>query len=275
MSSRVWIVGPIAWDTVIYLPSMPKPGKFVQAIQTIERPGGTAANAAIALATTGTETGFVGYLGNEHLSAQLRMTLEKSELKHLSITALEGPPSHVLIFVDEKGERTILGISPDRLDQVTLKGVDLRPGDIVVFLLWREHFAQDLALAKEKRCITVVGAEALALDISADIAIGSRSDITNIEVNSELFARIPRIALTNGKDGADEYMQGSHIHQPSVATNIVDTTGAGDAFLAGYVSVIARGEKVDGEALLVGSKWSAAAIATESSIPPHWKEVEK
>ena len=35
MSSRVWIVGPIAWDTVIYLPSMPKPGKFVQAIQTI------------------------------------------------------------------------------------------------------------------------------------------------------------------------------------------------------------------------------------------------
>ena len=49
MSSRVWIVGPIAWDTVIYLPSMPKPGKFVQAIQTIERPGGTAANAAIAI----------------------------------------------------------------------------------------------------------------------------------------------------------------------------------------------------------------------------------
>jgi len=275
MSSRVWIVGPIAWDTVIYLPSMPEPGKFVQAIQTIERPGGTAANAAIALATTGVETGFVGYLGNEHLSAQLRATLEKSELKHLSITTLEGPPSHVLIFIDEKGERTILGISPDRLDQVTLKGVDLRPGDIVVFLLWREHFAQDLALAKEKGCITVVGAEALALDISADIAIGSRSDIANVEINSELLVRIPRIALTNGKDGADEYMQGSHIHHPSVATNIVDTTGAGDAFLAGYISVLARGEKVVGEALLVGSKWSAAAIATESSIPPHWKEVDK
>jgi len=269
----VWIVGPIAWDTVIYLPAMPEPGKFVQASQTIERPGGTAANAAIALATTGIETGFVGYLGNEHLSAQLRTTLEKSELKHLSITALEGPPSHVLIFVDEKGERTILGISPDRLDQVTLKGVDLRPGDIVVFLLWREHFAEDLVLAKEKGCITVVGTEALALGITADIAIGSRSDIANVKINSELCARIPRIALTNGKDGADEYMQGSHIHQPSLATKIVDTTGAGDAFLAGYISVIARGEKGDGEALLVGSKWSAAAIATESSIPPHWSEV--
>ena len=126
-----------------------------------------------------------------------------------------------------------------------------------------------------KGCITVVGAEALALDISADIAIGSRSDVANIEINSELLVRIPRIALTNGKDGADEYMQGSHIHHPSVATNIVDTTGAGDAFLAGYISVLARGEKVVGEALLVGSKWSAAAIATESSIPPHWKEVEK
>lgn len=275
MSARVWIVGPIAWDTVIYLPSMPEVGKFVQAIQTIERPGGTAANAAIALATTGIETGFVGYLGDDHLSTKLRTTLENSELKHLSITALEGPPSHVLIFIDEKGERTILGISPDRLDQVTLKGVDLQPGDIVVFLLWREHFAQDLALAKLKECITVVGAEALALGITADIAIGSRGDIANVEINSELFARIPHIALTNGKDGADEFRQGRHLHQPSVATKIVDTTGAGDAFLAGYVSVIARGEKVDGEALLVGSKWSAAAIATESSIPPHWKEVNK
>ena len=273
MSARVWIVGPIAWDTVIYLPSMPEVGKFVQAIQTIERPGGTAANAAIALATTGIETGFVGYLGDDHLSTKLRTTLENSELKYLSITTLEGPPSHVLIFIDEKGERTILGISPDRLNQVTLKDVDLEPGDIVVFLLWREHFTKDLALAKSKKCITVVGAEALALGISADIAIGSRSDIANIEINSELLARIPRIALTNGKDGADEYRQERHLHQPSVATKIVDTTGAGDAFLAGYISVIARGEKGDGEALLVGSKWSAAAIATESSIPPHWSEV--
>jgi len=273
VSARVWIVGPIAWDTVIYLPSMPEVGKFVQAIQTIERPGGTAANAAIALATTGVETGFVGYLGDDHLSEKLRTTLENSELTHLSITALEGPPSHVLIFIDEKGERTILGISPDRLDQVTLKGVDLQPSDIVVFLLWREHFTKDLALAKSKGCITVVGAEALALGISADIAIGSRSDIASIEINSELLARIPRITLTNGKDGADEYRQERHLHQPSVATKIVDTTGAGDAFLAGYISVIARGEKGDGEALLVGSKWSAAAIATESSIPPHWSEV--
>lgn len=63
------------------------------------------------------------------------------------------------------------------------------------------------------------------------------------------------------------------MHQKSVATKIVDTTGAGDAFLAGYISVIARGEKGYGEALLVGSKGSAAAIRTESSIPPHWKEV--
>ena len=83
MSARVWVVGPIAWDTVIYLPAMPEVGKFVQAIQTIERPGGTAANAAIALATTGIETGFVGYLGDDHLSTKLRTTLEDSELKHL------------------------------------------------------------------------------------------------------------------------------------------------------------------------------------------------
>jgi sugar/nucleoside kinase (ribokinase family) len=273
MSTRVWIVGPIAWDTVVYLPSMPQVGKFVQGTRTIERPGGTAANAAIALATTGIETGFVGYVGNDELSAKLMATLAASELKHLSITHLEGPPSHVLILIDEKGERTILGISPDRLDQVNLKHVDLHEGDTVVFLLWREHFAADLELAKRKGCTIIVGVEALSLGIEADVVIGSRSDCLDIEISKELLTQIPRIVLTNGADGADEYFNGKHIHQPTLATKIVDTTGAGDAFLAGYVSVLARGENFEGEALTIGSRWSAYAIATQNSIPPHWNEI--
>ncbi len=274
MSARVWIVGPIAWDTVLYLPHMPHVGKFVQGIRSIERPGGTAANAAIALATTGVETGFVGYIGDDEMSKKLRATLSESEITHLSITTLDGPPSHVLILIDEKGERTILGMTPDRLDQVNLQGVDLQSGDIVVFLLWRDHFASDLALAKSKGCITVVGAEALTLGIHADIAIGSRSDTSTLEVNENLLARIPRIVLTDGANGADQYFNGSVIHQESVATSVIDTTGAGDAFLAGYISVLALGEKSEGEALLVGSRWSGAALASESSIPPHWSTVQ-
>ena len=39
---RVWIVGPVAWDTVVYVDHYPTPGRFTQCRKTIERPGGSA-----------------------------------------------------------------------------------------------------------------------------------------------------------------------------------------------------------------------------------------
>ena len=48
-----WVVGPIAWDRVLHVPFLPPSGGFVQASGAAERPGGSGANAAIALASTG------------------------------------------------------------------------------------------------------------------------------------------------------------------------------------------------------------------------------
>ena len=130
--------------------------KFAQSLRNIERPGGTAANSAIAIASTGIETGFAGYVGDDKLSKQLLDCLTSSKISHFHIQHLNGKPSHVAIFVDLKGERTIIGLSEDRLEAVTLAGADLQKGDLVVFHLWRDHFKKDLELAKRAGCITVV-----------------------------------------------------------------------------------------------------------------------
>ena len=79
MKRRVWIVGPIAWDTVIYIDEYPEAGGFSQCKERIDRPGGTAGNVAIALATTGVETGFVTYLGNDEYGAKLLGMLKQSQ----------------------------------------------------------------------------------------------------------------------------------------------------------------------------------------------------
>jgi ADP-ribosylglycohydrolase len=128
----VWIVGPVAWDSVRYHDGL-----------TIERPGGTGANVAIALASTGTAVNFVSYLGDDELSHKLDVHLKDSDISNLYTPIIPGPVSHVAIPVDEKGERTIVVIADDKLDQVSLNGLPIQAGDIVAFVIWRDHFVKD------------------------------------------------------------------------------------------------------------------------------------
>jgi len=275
MTSRVWVIGPIAWDSVYYLDQLPQAGEFAQTYKNIERPGGTAANSAIAIATTGIETGFVGYVGDDSLSEKLLSTLENSEIKNLHLEHLTGAPSHVAIFIDKEGERTIVGLSEDRLDVVSLADVDLHSGDIVVFQLWRDHFKKDLALAKAAGCVTVVGIEALATDISADIVIGSESDSLNISELPKYLERFDRIVITRGADGASEFSQLGEVKIDALKVVAVDATGAGDSFLAGYVTALAQDKESGEERLTLGTTWAALAVQIESSIPPHFSKVQE
>jgi sugar/nucleoside kinase (ribokinase family) len=269
---RVWIVGPVAWDSVYYLDQLPQPGKFAQSIRNIERPGGTAANSAIAIASTGIETGFAGYVGDDELSKKLLAQLTESGITHLHLQQLQGKPSHVAIYIDAHGERTIIGLSEDRLETVTLKGADLRSGDIVVFHLWRDHFKKDLEQAKLAGCLTVVGVEAFGSEITADIAIGSGADFNSKP--SDFLDRFKRIVITQGADGSTEYSKDGEVSQRALPAKAIDTTGAGDAFLAGYITALAFGKESAEERLLLGATWASLAIQSESSIPPLWSEVE-
>ena len=273
MTPRVWIVGPIAWDSVYYLENLPRAGEFAQSSRNVERPGGTAANSAIAIATTGIETGFVGYVGDDSLSEKLMSTLDKSEIMNLHIQTLSGAPSHVAIFIDQAGERTIIGLSEDRLEVVTLADVNLQSGDIVVFQLWREHFRKDLAMAKSAGCVTVVGIEALSTDISADIVIGSESDTLQESEIPRYLDRFERIVITRGADGASEYSHSGEVTKEALKVVAIDATGAGDSFLAGYVTALAQGKVSGEERLNLGTIWASLAVQVESSIPPHFSEV--
>jgi len=52
------------------------------------------------------------------------------------------------------------------------------------------------------------------------------------------------VVLTNGKHGVHTYTNEGHYFHPSIATSIVDTLGAGDAFGATFVATIAQGGSI-------------------------------
>jgi len=258
----VWVVGPVAWDSVKYHDG-----------QSIERPGGTGANVAIALASTGTAVKFVSYLGDDELSHKLDAHLKSSDIEVLYTPIIPGPVSHVAIPVDEKGERTIVVISDDKLDQVSLVGKPIESEDIVVFVIWRSHFIADLKIALSAGARTVVGSAALT-DVAveqADYLIGSREDFSGEYSVEDALNRFTHIVVTDGARGATLYgPDGSHF-QPAHTVDVIDTTGAGDAFLSGLLHYLAVHGEINAEAMALAAQWSALTVSTEGSIPPRFE----
>ncbi len=276
MVKRVWVQGPIAIDTVVYLEKFPTPGSFMNSIKTIERTGGTSANVALGLCTTGVETNFVGYIGNDDNGKKLREVLNKSQINSSIITEIDGPTSHALILVDEKAERTIISMTTPYLRELRMDNVPFATPDIVAFILWREEFLDDLQRAEESDCFTVVGASALvdAQVKHAHLVLGSVSDIPSSVNPKNHLDRFDAIVLTDGLNGARYYSKEEELHQTAFEVQAVDATGAGDAFICGYLTGLANGLEAT-KCLLIAAQWAASSVQVNSSIPPAFDHVRK
>jgi sugar/nucleoside kinase (ribokinase family) len=276
MSKRVWVQGPIAIDTVVYVEKFPTPGTFMNSIRTVERTGGTSANVALGLCTTGIETNFVGYLGNDDNGKKLRKVLDKSEIKYSIITEIDGPTSNALILIDDKAERTIISMTKPYLRELRMDNVPFSEGDVVAIILWREEFLNDLLRAETSGCLTVVGAAALVdANVShAHLAIGSVSDIPSGVNPEDHLDRFDEIVLTDGLNGARYYSKKQKLEQSALKVDAIDVTGAGDAFISGYLAALAN-ELDPSQCLLMATRWAASAVQVNSSIPPAFDLVRK
>jgi sugar/nucleoside kinase (ribokinase family) len=276
MSKRVWVQGPIAIDTVVYVEKFPTPGTFMNSIRSVERTGGTSANVALGLCTTGVETNFVGYLGNDDNGKKLRKVLDKSEIKYSIITEIDGPTSNALILIDDKAERTIISMTKPYLRELRMDNVPFLEGDVVAIILWREEFLNDLLRAESSGCLTVVGAAALVdANVShAHLAIGSVSDIPSGVNPEDHLDRFDEIVLTDGLNGARYYSKKQKLEQSALKVDAIDVTGAGDAFISGYLAALAN-ELDPSQCLLMATRWAASAVQVNSSIPPAFDLVRK
>lgn len=268
MTRKVWIIGPVAIDTVAYIEKLPVVGSFTRPSRIVKRIGGSSGNVALALAAAGVETGFISYIGNDAHGFQIKEHFTTSGISDLHLQEIVGESNHALVMVDASGDRTIVALTDSHLAEISLEQITFASDDIVVFSLWRPFFIEHLRYVQSLGCMTIVGLEALhdpAVQ-SADCAIGSEAELGEAEV-SEHIDRFPRIVVTRGAGGCDEYQAGSLRHQEAITVDVLDTTGAGDSFLAGFLTILARGELEVGSATGYGARWAAATVAIEGSTP--------
>ena len=281
MTVRYWVVGPIAWDSVLQVPKLPPRGGFTQATAIVGRPGGAGANVAVALASAGVPVMMVGYVGRDTAGHDLLASLRTAGVDTRHVRTVAGATSQVLILVDQSGERTMVGLCQDELAAVPVPVEHMKPGDVVYLAGWRRSFARHLRQLLDCRIKVVsVPADDRGDLPAATFIVGSEHQLAGVDPATDrryqqaLDGPTLAVVVTRGERGARIHRRDGYVDKPAVPVKSVDATGAGDAFAAGFLLRIGGGVPVEG-AVDAGLAWAASAVTTSASQPPPWSAVEE
>jgi sulfofructose kinase len=245
-------VGLNATDTVIPLASYPPRGSKVEYQTATVLPGGQVASTVVACQRWGIKTRYVGKLGDDAAAALHREAFAHAGVETQIATAAGAASPQSLILVDAGGERTVLCRRDERL---ILQPTDLNREWIVnaraLHVDGHDTAAATLAATWARAAgIPVIadldelypGVEKLIENI--DYLIVSRdfpqrlTSEPNLEKALRLIQRRYKctlVAATLGEEGVLAW-DGKHLHHtPAFCVSVVDTTGAGDIFHAGFI----------------------------------------
>jgi sugar/nucleoside kinase (ribokinase family) len=291
---RVIVLGDVITDVIVRLREPLAHGSDTRASIDV-KPGGSGANQAAWLAWLGVETHFVGRMGDDPFGSYSALALQRSGVTPHLVTDSSATTGFVVSLVEPDGERSMI---TDR--GANLNGVPsdfpsslLTPGDhfhLSGYLLFYPQ-TRDLALtalegARESGMTISLDPVAASLirDIGADTFLewtkGADLVVPNLdegmaltgEDSPEDVARVlarsyTTVALKLGSEGAILLALGeSPVHGPAVQTEVVDTTGAGDAFCAGLLAAWLRGASPK-EALAEGNRLGALAVSRVGARP--------
>ena len=299
---HIVVVGSLNMDLVVRTHRMPGPGETVLGddFQTI--PGGKGANQAVAAARQGARVSMVGRVGDDAFGQTLRSSLQAEgiDISHVKVDST-APTGIAMITLDEAGQNSIV-VAPGANAQLTAEDVETALNaagafDALVMQLETSLPAVQAAtrMAHEHGAKIIlnpapaqpVPAELLTL---VDVLIPNESEtsmLSGLPADSPEQAEeaaqvlldqgVGAVVLTLGAHGAVVLEPGQEVvHLPPYLVDVVDTTAAGDAFVAALATRWSEGVSL-WEAAYCGNKAGALAVTKLGAQPslPTWAELEQ
>ena len=263
----------------------------------IEASGGSAANTVAGLAALGSRAGFIGQVADDQLGTVFAHDIRATGV-HFDTVARSGEPTtaRCLIFVTPDGQRTMntfLGAS-QFLPASALDRQLIADGAILYLegYLWdpeepRAAMREAIAIAREAGrkvaftlsdvfCISRHGGDfrQLIADGQVDILFANENELLALaEVEdfeaavAKIAAEVPTLVVTRSEKGAIAIQDGTRVAVPAEPiAAVVDTTGAGDLFAAGFLHGQARGQGLEAS-LKLGAICAAEIISHVGARP--------
>jgi sugar/nucleoside kinase (ribokinase family) len=266
--------------------------------QARETSGGSAANTMAGVAALGGRAGFVGQVASDQLGEIFIHDIRSLGVEFLTPARTGGEPTgRCLILVTPDAQRTMNTFrgAAHELDAGALDADQIR-GAAILYLeayLWRSAgpraaMEQAMAIAHEAgrrvaftlsdiACIKPHRAEMMAmLEAGAiDLLFANENEIMELAdlpdrdaAVAALRDKVPLIVVTCGSEGAMAVEGGRTVRVPiaRIGAGVVDTTGAGDLFAAGFLVGYAQGKSLE-DSLRIGAIAAAEVISHFGARP--------
>ena len=262
---NVVVLGSANLDIVVPVPHHPATGETVLGGHHDRIPGGKGANQAVAAARLGARVAMIGRVGSDDAGGTLRTALQEAgvDCRYLAVDGL-APSGLALIGVDRSGDNTII-VSPganDRVgpDDVVAAASLLASAAVTLVQLEVPAMAVEAAVAASGGKVVLNPAPASLLSAAllerVDVLVPNRIELAQLAGSAEAgglaaveeMARglpVPTVVVTLGADGALLVAGGDAVVLPAPPVEVVDTTGAGDAFCGAIAEALARGVAID------------------------------
>ena len=289
---KILCVGDLALDVISQLKEPINYGNDT-ASRISSHPGGQAANVATWITRTHSKAQLVARVGNDPVGFALISDLDKYGVEHMNLMHSGRPTGVVVILVDSNGERTMfpdnganadLEVSDlpplDDIDGVYLSGyalLDFRSRDAVLAMIKKIKAAGKpiyfdptttgamKIVSREEALSWVSLMDGILLNSEEALYLGDAKDVETAEKN--LMAYTPLVVIKLGSRGAMAIHNGVAAKVSAVTTSVVDTTGAGDSFAAGFIPKWLETNDLEA-ALSAGTALAAKCVATVGARPP-------
>ena len=269
MTAQVLCIGDVMLDVITKISVMPDKINYGSdsAAQISTHGGGAAGNVAAWLTRTDARATIVGHVGDDLAGSAIVSEFNALGVRHNNLVIDNGHSGVVVVLVDPTGERTMF---PDNGANSGLKLTDLPSLDEYNAIYLSGYSPLDpLSLPGVKEMIARIHLAALPIFFDP-ASVGGMKDVALEEVlswlplmdvlllNEEesayltgtddvkkaldiLLESLKVVVIKRGPHGAIGKIRGaSAIEVPANPTIVVDTTGAGDSFAAGFIASFVR-----------------------------------
>ncbi|MCX6455440.1 MAG: sugar kinase [Actinobacteria bacterium] len=255
--------------------------------------GGAAANVASWLVAANTPSYLITRVGDDAAGKAVLDQLDQLGVAHSDKVVPGKNTGVVIVIVGNDGERTMfpdsganagLGVADlpelSEFSAVYLSGYPLinpqsNPGVLeIVEVLRRAKLPiifdpatvgvlLEVGVAKVRQWLELIDVVVLNEE-EAQFITGFANPV---DAAGDLLKIVPTVVIKRGSNGAlAQTRDGSLIQIPALPTTVVNTTGAGDAFAAGFISIWAQDGQLN-DALEAGAKLAAECVALIGARP--------
>ncbi|HWB31389.1 MAG TPA: carbohydrate kinase family protein [Vicinamibacterales bacterium] len=257
-------------------------------------PGGQTTTAAVAAARLGLRARYVGAFGADEWGRRSRATLDEAGVEVVAVEHRDAPSRVAVVIVDADGDRHVLEHRDARLR------IDPIPAGAVesarVLIVDATDVAAAQAAARRGRAAgvpAIVDVDRVDEDVDAlldlidvivvpisflEAATGASTPGAALERLAARYRSASAVVVTLGEEGSLARAQGREIRTPAYRVDVVDTTGAGDAFRGGFAAAWIRlgsGAPID-DVLRYANATAALncrAVGAQTALPT-WGDVE-